>query len=126
MITNLDEFNSIIDAQIEDCREVLKDKFNEYQSGKDMLSNFNNIALMLKCSTSEAWLGMWLKHVESIIAMIKGKACYDDYKWSEKITDAINYLLLLQCILHQDKVEPQYQSAFTKEEIIEAFKKKEE
>lgn len=105
MITDKKRFDEIIDAQLKDCKDLLDKKFEEYQAGEDMLSNFNNIAKMLRTSPEMAWLGMWIKHVESIITMIKGgeELCPSD-RWDEKITDCINYLLLLQCLLGQDNV----------------------
>lgn len=104
MITDKKEFDKIIDDQITRCKTLLKEKFKEYQSGDDMLSNFNNVAHILRTCPEQAWLGMWVKHVESIVTMIKGREeLCPSKRWDEKITDCINYLLLLQCLLRQQK-----------------------
>lgn len=103
MITDKKEFDNIIDAQLVNCRDILNEKFKEYQSGDDMLSNFNNIANMLDIEPITAWMGLWAKHVESIITLIQRGKNWPDSHWNEKITDCINYLLLLQCILRQQK-----------------------
>ena len=101
MITNKKNFDEIIENQIKNCKDLLNVKFTEYQHGEDLLSNFNNIAKMLDIEPITAWMGLWTKHVESIITRIHRGQDWPCKEWDEKITDCINYLLLLQCILHQ-------------------------
>ena len=95
-------FDQLLDRRIEATRSVLASKNAEYSSGTDRLHNFKAAAhLALKPITPEQALwGMLRKHLVSILDMVEGdKPLPDKPTRSEKIGDAINYLILLEALL---------------------------
>lgn len=96
------EFNKIISEQIDLCNELLINKGQEYALTKDRLKSFKDAANLLNVSTKQALCGQLAKHIISIMDMCNAQIDFTDNKWSEKITDAINYLLLLKAIVIED------------------------
>lgn len=94
----LDFFNSVIEGQIENCREMLIKKAEEYAT-EDRLHNFKVAAEMQGIEMDQALAGMMAKHTVSIYDMIASGDPYPQDQWEEKITDHINYLLLLKAIV---------------------------
>lgn len=94
------EFEILLEERINKIRTVLANKNKEYASGNDKLHNFKRAGLMLRCTSEKALIGMWTKHIISILDIVD--------KWEnenespniaqleEKIGDAINYLILLE------------------------------
>lgn len=100
---NVNSYNKAIDDQINQCRAILMIKHNEYaedpeREDSDHLSNFHNCARILKTNVKKAWLGMFVKHIESLIKLINDDVDPYNHIWDEKITDSINYLLLLNAL----------------------------
>jgi len=98
-----ERFNEILEARLEKCRKVLSKKAEEYARG-DRLSNFKKAAGAMNCTPHKALVGMWMKHIISIIDLVddleQGKiAPYE--MWDEKLGDAINYLILLDGLVHE-------------------------
>ncbi|NOZ67983.1 MAG: hypothetical protein GXP46_01740 [Deferribacteres bacterium] len=92
-----EEFNEVLEARFEKSRMVLAKKAGEYARG-DRLSNFKKAAGALQCTPHKALVGMWMKHIISIIDMVDDMEKGKDTSyiiWDEKIGDAINYLILL-------------------------------
>lgn len=94
-----EEFNEIIEIQIEKCRDVLIKKAKEYATG-DRLHNFKVAADLQGISPITALAGMMAKHTVSIYDMADGQS-YPMSLWDEKITDNINYLLLLAALIRE-------------------------
>ena len=95
-----DQFNEIIEKQLETIKNTLLVKSKEY-STEDKLHNFRTSALMQQCTMEQALAGMLSKHTVSIYDMIKSDGHYDIEKWDEKINDHIVYLLLLRVIVEE-------------------------
>lgn len=93
------EFARVLEQRLNKTVAVLDAKNKEYASDVDKLYNFKRAAAMLGCSPEEALLGMLSKHLVSIIDMVQNKRDADYSIWSEKIGDAINYLILLEAII---------------------------
>lgn len=89
-----EQFEQIIGSQLEHCRLVLCQKAEEYATA-DRLHNFRIAALLKGDSDRQALAGMMAKHTVSIYDMCMSGLEYSIELWSEKITDHINYLLLL-------------------------------
>jgi hypothetical protein len=106
-----DMFASIVYNQLEHCKTVLVEKGKEY-STEDKLHNFRVAAEVQGCSPIVALGGMMAKHTVSIYDMIGdtdnmfGTSPHSDVLWREKITDHINYLLLLWAFIKEQDVEP--------------------
>lgn len=93
-------FAQIIDEQLDRCREVLVVKAAEYAT-EDRLHNFKVAAEMQGNSMDQALAGMMAKHTVSIYDMIHSGMAYSRAQWDEKITDHLNYLLLLRAIVDE-------------------------
>ena len=92
------EFNQVLQEQIKLCVDILGSKAEEYAT-EDRLHNFKNAAGMMGCDPKEALAGMMAKHTISIYDMCRSGKEYPRALWEEKITDHINYLLLLKGLI---------------------------
>lgn len=100
------EVNHVIRMRIKIIRNTLERKAVEYASKEDHLRSFKNAARRLGKEPEEV-LWTWMeKHTECIDAFINKLAEegreFDSRLyviWDEKITDAINYLILLDALL---------------------------
>lgn len=91
-------FNKVFKEQVKRCEAVLVQKGNEY-STEDKLHNFKKAANLAGVDAATALAGMMAKHSVSIYDMIEKDVWYDMAVWDEKITDHINYLILLKAIV---------------------------
>lgn len=113
---NKKDFNDLLEARIIKTRNVLEAKNAEYASDTDKLHNFKRAGKMLRCSPEKALIGMWTKHIISILDMMDelekkcgtSANCFpsldpDEYIGTieEKIGDAINYLILLEALIKE-------------------------
>lgn len=101
------EFTEVIHNQFNTCELVLGDKAAEYATD-DRLHNFKMAAELQGVSPQSALAGMMAKHVISVFDMCASGIPYPADKWDEKITDNINYLVLLRAlIIDQEKIVAQ-------------------
>lgn len=100
---NSEWFEKVIKEQIKTCEDVLIGKAKEYATDDDRLHNFKNAAGMMSCDPKNALAGMMAKHTISVYDMCRGGKDYPIELWNEKITDHINYLLLLKAIVEEEK-----------------------
>jgi len=100
-----EEFDFIIDSQLNTCRDILVVKAREYAGDKDRLHNFKVAAVLQDITVAQALRGMQAKHTVSIYDMINSGETYPLELWGEKITDHINYLLLLLAVVCEDDTE---------------------
>ena len=96
-------FNKVVDEQLTTCKNVLCSKANEYAT-EDRLHNFKQAAHIQKTSPTKALAGMMAKHTVSIYDMIESGREYTGAMWDEKITDSINYLLLLKALVYDQQL----------------------
>jgi hypothetical protein len=93
-------FEELAKARVAKClvlMEVIKGP--EYSRDGDRLSNFKKAGKLQGVSPEVALLGMMSKHLVSIIDIIYDideDKMFSKEQLREKITDAINYLLLLE------------------------------
>jgi len=99
-----EDFNRIVEAQLDRCRDTLIVKAQEYSTEEDRLHNFKVAAALQGGSPERALAGMMTKHIVSIFDMCNSDRMYGDYIWNEKIGDAINYLLLLRAIVDENYI----------------------
>lgn len=102
-------FSSIVDTQVQKSVDLLLDKNGDYNPDTDKLANFRAAALLGRTNLREALGGMMIKHTISLYDMINSTHQYPEAVWEEKITDHINYLLLLRAVIEEDHaiIEPQ-------------------
>lgn len=94
----LDQFEGILDTQLKRVRDVLVAKRDEY-ANVDVLANFKKSAHMRGVGIPQAITGMMVKHTTSIYDMVESGKPFSVEVWDEKITDHINYLILLRAAL---------------------------
>lgn len=101
-----EDFNRTITEQTNFCLELLVTKGKEYAGeNEDRLHTFKRAARLQEVSQPEALIGMFTKHVISIYDMAKNSTAYSRKLWDEKITDAINYLLLLKTVIVEEEAK---------------------
>lgn len=99
-----EKFNNIINWQIEHCRAILCNKAKEYATS-DRLHNFKAAASLQGNTPIQALHGMMCKHTVSVADMCMSGETYPQELWDEKITDSINYLLLLAALVWEENNE---------------------
>jgi hypothetical protein len=99
---NPSDFAQIMRNRLIKCEFVLQPKGEEYSRQGDRLHNFKRAAEIEGCSPERALVGMWMKHVVSIIDIVNDlPELPDEAKLDEKFTDAINYLILLEALIRE-------------------------
>ena len=97
-----DEFNKIVDDMTDKIKATLKRKATEYNLDEDRLSVFKRAAKLQHQTAPQALLGMMTKHIVSIYDYIEDNVTFTKELATEKITDALNYLILLYALLAED------------------------
>lgn len=99
-----EEFNDVFEAQMKKCSNILAHKKKEYTGDNtDRLSAFKMAAALQNCDPKAALAGMMSKHVVSIYDMCYSNLLHFELEqWDEKITDCINYLILLKALLEEE------------------------
>ena len=100
-----EEFNNIVTNQMKKCWETLFNKGNEYAMQCDRLSHFKKAGAVMDSTPKAALFGMLSKHLISLSDMCLDKRKHPNEVWSEKITDSINYLLILAAIVEEESIE---------------------
>lgn len=104
----IDVFNKVVREQLLVCEHLLTGKGHEYapdavdESNIDRLAHFKKAAAIIDGTPKEALLGMLTKHLVSISDMCTDGRSYSLDRWTEKITDSINYLLLLKALVEEE------------------------
>ena len=98
-----EKFAEIVDLQFRLCTDVLVDKAREYAPDADRLHNFRVAAALQDVDLLEACAGMMAKHTVSVYDMCGSTETFTIEQWSEKITDHINYLVILRAIVQEMK-----------------------
>lgn len=96
---NSDQFENVVDTQIKRVHDVLVVKAAEYATDDDRLHNFKRAATLRGVEVHQAIAGLMIKHTVSIYDMVGSGKTYSMDLWDEKITDHINYLILLKASL---------------------------
>ena len=99
------EFNVVLEQQYRKCADVLVHKKKEYTGDRiDRLSAFKIAASLQGCTPKTALAGMMSKHVVSLYDMCYSSLLqFDLEQWDEKITDCINYLILLKALIKEEQ-----------------------
>ena len=100
---NLNWFERLARARMNECLKLCCGKKNlEYSRGGDKLHNFKRAGDMLGVTPEKALVGMFAKHLVSILDMVDDLPVLPDKEiMEEKITDSINYLLLLEALIKE-------------------------
>lgn len=95
-------FNKVINEQLEICKNILCQKSKEYDFSEDRLRSFKVASNLTAGTPVSVLLGYLTKHVMSIYDMGLSDNDYPIEKWEEKITDFINYGLLLKALITEE------------------------
>ena len=104
-----DIFNKVIEEQLLTCKNILCQKGLEYtpnaiaETSADRLAAFKKAATIIEGKQTEALIGMLSMHLESISDMCVDGREYSVERWTEKITDSINYLLILRAMIEEER-----------------------
>lgn len=94
-------FEELLEKRIDLIRNTLSTKQKEYATEVDRLHNFKRAAAMLGCTPKQALVGMWVKHIISILDIVDSGI--NSPLIEEKVGDAINYLILLEMLYKEVK-----------------------
>ena len=98
-------FDDIVTERIAKIRSILVEKAKEYAKDTDRYHNFNIAGRILNTTPEKALIGMWMKHVVSVLDLVDWADILPDKLSTEiideKIGDAINYLILLEGMLKE-------------------------
>lgn len=90
----VEEFEALFDTMLQEERQILFTKGQDYSGREDCLGNFKRLALQLGMTPERVLWVYLVKHLDSILSYINGT-----YGGSEpiigRIYDARNYLALL-------------------------------
>lgn len=101
-------FDEVVENQLAYCKQLLCSKGEEYDTTEDdRLHAFKVAATLQHTTPRQALAGMMAKHSVSVYDMCADDKNVDIAKWTEKITDSINYLLLLKAIIIEDYAKNQ-------------------
>lgn len=104
----IDEFNKVVKEQLLTCENLLLNKGHEYAPDAvetnevDRLAHFKKVAAITGISQKAALFGMLAKHIVSVSDMCTDGKKYKRDRWIEKITDSINYLLILRAVVEEE------------------------
>ena len=102
----------VVEDQFTFCKNLLITKGVEYSENEDnidRLHSFKVAAAIQNITVKEALAGMMAKHTVSIYDMCKNSRKHSFEKWQEKITDQINYLLLLSALVTEEAEQNSYE-----------------
>ena len=103
---NQNKFQEIVVEQMNRCKNTLIKKGIEYDcETSDRLRSFKRGAVILNMTPKQVLTGYLNKHIISIYDMCSSDKKYPVEQWNEKITDAINYLLLLRALIEEESDE---------------------
>lgn len=98
------EFEEAVQEQVSRSTDMLLNKNHHYNPGQDKLASFKRAARMKGISTQDALSGMMIKHTTSVydLCAVPDVTSISIEVWNEKITDHINYLLLLRAVVQEE------------------------
>lgn len=100
-----DQFEALLNRRLERTRAVLGQKAGEYAAAGDRLHNFKRAGELRGHSAAETLAGMLVKHwvsIEDIVTTYERDGVLPPpWLTDEKITDAVNYLILLEGVIEE-------------------------
>lgn len=100
-------FDAVVNNRMDRVASTLyykNDAYNNQEMSSDRLRSFKTAAHLQGISPREALAGMMAKHTASIYDMCRDGHPHSLELWDEKITDHINYLILLDAVV-QDEMD---------------------
>ena len=97
---NLKQFDKIVTDQLSRSELVLMGKGTEYAEEATDETEVDRLAHFKKAAAMQDMLS---KHLVSVADMVGSRQSYPLTQWNEKITDSINYLLILRAIVEEGR-----------------------
>jgi hypothetical protein len=97
------KFEEIVIKELDYCKTLMTSKGKEYSLNGDRLEAFKKAAQLQGETVKQALCGMLAKHVVSVYDMCMSDGKFSMEKWTEKVTDSINYLLLLLAAIEEEE-----------------------
>lgn len=119
------ERNLIFTSLIKEAQDLLTSKGKDYAGDVDCLENFKEEALDTGLSKFQVWHVYLNKHLSAIKrSIIRNPAVPQvaSEPLRSRIADCINYLVLLQCMLIEDKMDGKQMEMFKLIEVKEPLK----
>ncbi len=98
-----EDFNDIVEKRFSKCKKTLIVKEAEYANSKDRLHNFKDGAFLNKQTPEQYALSLVSKQFISLRDKILLKEDITPTFLSEKVTDIINYSLLIEAIITEKR-----------------------
>ena len=102
----ISKFRELVDKRFKECSALmLGPKDAEYSRGGDKLYNFKRAAALQNITPEKALLGMWAKHIISVIDIINeiDEKIPTQVILNDKLNDTINYTFLLEGLIEDRK-----------------------
>lgn len=99
------DFDKIVDQRLALIKTSLETKGKEYATDTDKLHNFRKAAEINDTSMERSLWGMVTKHLVSVMDMVFSDKIYSFKYINDKIGDMINYLILLEAVLKEEREE---------------------
>ncbi len=102
---NITQFETVAKNQLSACEKLLTSKGEEYalQPDVDRLDHFKVAGAITGGTPKAALWGMLAKHLVSLSDMCNSKDLFTEERWEEKISDSINYLVLLKALAMEER-----------------------
>jgi len=113
-------FRRVVTDQTQRSLDMLHSKNSQYNPNEDKLRTFKAAAALHNQTPREALSGMMAKHTVSVYELCHAETLADLDVWNEKITDHINYLILLRAVVEEEGRENEKLN----EERLEALREK--
>lgn len=100
------EFESVFDSTMKRSYDVLIEKAKQYaikDISEDRLRQFKVLAELEGKNPKEVLTSLMAKHTLSVFDLARTDASTSLAMWEEKITDHINYLVLLEALVREEK-----------------------
>ena len=98
-----EEFEKLLDKRMAAIDAILSSKAKEYAFEGDRLWNFKVAAKVSSTTQQFALWGMAMKHLVSVMDLVNGFLANTEENVTEKIGDLINYLILLEAVLQEER-----------------------
>ncbi len=114
---NQNQFDEVVLAITDECKQLLMDKGKDYSSVDDKLLNFKQAAQFTSCNKWQALEIYFFKHIQAISNWFKNgrKQLNEDIK--HRIRDSINYLILLEAMIVEEEQSHESQGDAAKTQI---------
>ncbi len=101
---NINRYTDICDTLSATASAIEKSKRTTYTVGdQDVLRNFKAVAERIGSTPAQVALTYFLKHVDSVITMVKRPDIEDSEPPIERFADIINYTRILHAILVEER-----------------------